>query len=91
LTDPGHPKGKAVHPRRQRSVMMSRIGRDMYKDINNIYCIFIVSCTVFIVVENSIDTQSKYVIQKSLIKIGSRLSSLISSVIAVYFMTQIQT
>jgi len=58
---------------------------------NNIYCIFIVSCTVFIVVENSVDTESKYVIQKSLNNFASRLSSLVSFVNVVYFTTQFQT
>jgi hypothetical protein len=72
-------------------MMMSRIGRNMYKIINNIYCIYIELRTVFIVVENSVDTQSKYVIQKSLKKIVSRLISLVSSVIVVYFTTQFQT
>ena len=63
----------------------------MYKHINNIYYIYIVSCTVFIVVENSVDTQSKYVIQKSLNNFVSRLSSLVSFVSMGYFTTQFQT
>jgi len=46
--------------------MTSRIGRNMHKNINNIYFIFIAFCTVLIVVENSVDTQSKYIIQKVL-------------------------
>jgi len=63
----------------------------MYKNSNNIYCIFIVSCTVFIVVESSVDTESKYVTQKSLNNFAIRLSSLVSFVNVVYFTTQFQT
>lgn len=62
----------------------------MYKNIN-IYYILIVSCIVFIVVENSVHAHLKYVIQKSLNTIFIRLSSLVSSVIEVYFKTQVQT
>jgi hypothetical protein len=53
---------------------------------------FYLSCTVFMVVENSVDTQSKYVIKKNL-NIVSRLRSLVSSIIVVYryFTTQFQT